>query len=73
MAADYDSRGVEGTIRLLRGVQQNVRGAVGTFTGSPPTIVNGYRKNYFCDLRLMKDAPQYFPTTGQYELDSWLE
>jgi hypothetical protein len=73
MAENYDSRGVEGTIRLLGGIQQNIRGAVGTFTGTPPTIVNGYRKNYLYDTRMMNDAPPYFPTTGQYEIVSWLE
>jgi hypothetical protein len=72
-AEDYDSRGVEGTIRLLGGIQQNSRGAVGTFSGSPPTIQNGYLKNYLYDLRLMNDAPPFFPTTGQYEIVSWLE
>lgn len=72
-AENYDSRGVEGTIRLLGGVIQNTRGAVGTFSGSPPKIVSGYQKNYLYDLRLLSEAPPFFPTTGQYEIVSWFE
>jgi hypothetical protein len=72
-AENYSSRGIEGTIRLLGGIQQYSRGAVGTFSGSPPHLVSGYLKNYLYDIRLMNDAPPFFPTTGQYEIVSWFE
>jgi len=72
-AENYGSRGVEGRIQLLGGIQQNRRGAVGTFSGSPPTLNNGFLKNYLYDARLMYDAPPFFPTTGNYEIISWFE
>jgi hypothetical protein len=73
MAENYSTRGIEGTIKLLGGIQNNMRDPVGTFTGSPPHIVSGYHKNYLYDERLMTDAPPFFPTTGQYEIVSWFE
>ena len=73
MAENYSTRGIEGTIRLLGGIQNNTREPVGTFTGSPPHITSGYHKSYFYDERLMTDAPPFFPTTGQYEIVSWFE
>ena len=72
-AENYSTRGIEGTIRLLGGIQNNTRAPVGTFTGSPPHLVSGYLKNYLYDDRLMSDAPPFFPTTGQYEIVSWFE
>lgn len=70
-AQNYGSRGIEGRIRLLGGIQQNRRGAVGTFSGS--SLNNGFLKDYRYDNRLMFDAPPYFPTTGNYEIVSWFE
>ena len=72
-AENYSTRGIEGSIRLLGGIQHNAREPVGTFTGSPPHIVSGYLKNYLYDQRLMTDAPPFFPTTGQFEIVSWFE
>jgi hypothetical protein len=73
MAENYSTRGIEGTIKLLGGIQNNKRSPVGTFSGSPPHLVSGYLKSYRYDERLMMDAPPYFPTTGQYEIVSWFE
>ena len=70
---NYSSRGVEGRIHLLGGIQQNRRGPVGTFSGTPPSLNNGYLKDYQYDDRLLYDAPPFFPTTGNYEIVSWLE
>jgi hypothetical protein len=73
---NYASRGVEGTIRLLGGIQQDERGPVGTFDTDRhgnPYLKNGYLKNYLYDNRLMYDAPPFFPTTGNYEIVSWFE
>lgn len=72
-AENWSTRGVEGTIRLLGGIQHNARAPVGTFTGSPPHLNSGYLKSYLYDERLMTDAPPFFPTTGQYEIVSWFE
>jgi hypothetical protein len=72
-AHNYDDRGVEGRIHLLGGIQQNKRGAVGTFSGDPPSLKNGFLKDYQYDDRLMFDAPPFFPTTGNYEIVSWFE
>ena len=72
-AENYGSRGVEGRIRLLGGIQQNRRGAVGTFSGTPPALNNGFLKDYRYDDRLLYDAPPFFPTTGNYEIVSWFE
>jgi hypothetical protein len=73
-AENYATRGIEGTIHLLGGIQNNVRQAVGTFyAGNPPQIASGYLKNYRYDDRLMRDAPAYFPTTGNFEVVSWFE
>jgi len=72
-AENYGSRPVEGSIELIGGIQHNKRGAVGTFSGTPPKRVSGYLKNYQYDERLMYDAPPYFPTTGNYEIVSWFE
>lgn len=70
-AENYASRGVDGTINLVGGVQQYQRKAVGTFSGS--TITSGFRKNYKYDDRLMIDLPPFYPTTGSYEIVSWYE
>ena len=72
-AENWSTRGVEGSIKLLGGIQHNARAPVGTFSGSPPHLVSGYLKNYLYDERLMNDAPPFFPTTGQYEIVSWFE
>ncbi len=70
-AQNYASRPVSGKIFLLGGITQKQRLAVGTFSGS--TIRTGYGKSYQYDTRLFTDAPPFFPTTGRYEIISWLE
>lgn len=70
-AQNYASRGLDGTLTLLGGVQQYQRGPVGTFSGT--TISSGFRKNYKYDDRYMVDSPPFFPTTGSFEVLSWYE
>lgn len=72
-AQNYNSRGVSGTLDLLGGIVQRQRGPVGTFSGSPPVINNGFQKKYRYDSRLMVESPPFFPTTGSYEILSWYE
>jgi len=70
-AENYDTRPVAGTLRLLGGVQQYQRGAVGKFGGSGMT--SGFHKDYRYDDRLMIGSPPLYPTTGTYEVLSWYE
>ena len=70
-AENYSSRPVSGNINLLGGIIQNVRQAVGTFSGS--SIQSGFAKRYMYDNRLLTSSPPSFPGTGSYEIVSWLE
>jgi hypothetical protein len=71
-AEQYDHGATRGQIRLLGGVSQKQRAAVGTLDGSG-NIITGYSKSYRYDDRLMNQSPPYFPTTGSYEILSWYE
>ncbi|MFN0159353.1 MAG: hypothetical protein ACKVRP_14930 [Bacteroidota bacterium] len=60
-AENYSTRGVAGELRLTGSIVQNIRGPVGTFSGS--TITSGFSKRYRYDTRLA-DAqvrPPFFP------------
>ena len=46
-------------------VTQEYRGAVGTFSGSPPVIQTGYNKVYTYDTRLKYLSPPYFLSPSQ--------
>lgn len=70
-AENYKTRPVSGKINLLGGIQQALRGAVGTFSGN--TIQSGFSKQYRYDDRLMVLYPPFFPGTGGYEIVSWYE
>jgi len=70
-AENYNTRPVSGDINLLGGIIQNIRQAVGTFSGS--TTTHGFNKRYRYDDRLMHSYPPAFPGTGKYEIVSWLE
>ncbi len=70
-AEDYSTRPVSGAINLFGGVSQNVRGAVGTYSGS--TIVHGFRKDYRYDNRLKNISPPSFPQTNQFQIVAWYE
>lgn len=69
-AENYSSR-PKGRLRLLGGMQQYQRGAVGTFSGT--TLASGFQKDYQYDERLYVERPPFFPTTGSYEVLSWYE
>jgi hypothetical protein len=75
-AENYASRPAGGTINLLGGITQNVRGAVGTFQTDRwgnQTIVSGFSKSYRYDNRLMYSSPPSYPNTGSFEIVSWYE
>lgn len=66
---DYSSKKPTGTLRVMGGIIQKARGAVGTISGG--SIKTGYAKDYWYDARLADDPPPYFPTTGGYDVLSW--
>jgi hypothetical protein len=70
-AENYSSRPISGNINLLGGIIQNVRQAVGTFSGG--SITSGFAKRYMYDNRFLISSPPSFPGTGSYEIVSWLE
>ena len=70
-AEDYGSRPVSGAIYLLGGLSQNLRGAVGTYSGS--TIAHGFRKYYMYDGRLKNISPPAYPETNQFQIIAWYE
>lgn len=70
-AQNYDTRSIDGNINLLGGITQNIRQAVGTYSGN--TIKSGFNKLYRYDERLMKMYPPYFPSCGGFQIISWKE
>ena len=56
-------------------ISQEFRGAVGTFSGTPPVIQTGYNKNYTYDTRLKYLSPPYFlsPTLSAWQRISYAE
>lgn len=67
--SNYSTKTPTGTLKIMGGVIQRARGAVGTFNSSG--IQSGYAKNYYYDTRMADDPPPYFPTTGNYDRISW--
>ena len=73
-AEHYNTRGVEGKMTTVGGTIQKIGGYTGVFSGSPPTVIHGFQPGgAYYDLRLMNDAPPFFPTTGSFEVVSWFE
>jgi hypothetical protein len=74
-AEDYDERPVSGWLRLLGSITQNIRGAVGTFSGE--TIRSGFSKRYRYDIRYedLTVRPPFFPGTdpGTLQIAGWWE
>jgi hypothetical protein len=56
------SSGNEGTLTIYGSLQQDARGAVGTFNGG--SIQSGYSKRYLWDPRLPFYSPPYYLTPG---------
>lgn len=73
MAENYSTRPPSGTIDLLGGLVMHQRGPVGTFSSRTGRIRSGFSKRYRYDERFRVSAPPFFPTTGKYEIISWLE
>jgi hypothetical protein len=64
-----------GNLTINGVITQEFRGAVGTFSGSPPVISTGYNKNYTYDTRLKYLSPPYFlsPTQSAWQRISYAE
>jgi Tfp pilus assembly protein PilX len=64
-----------GTLTVNGGIAQKFRGAVGTFSGSPPTSTHGFTKNYVYDRRLKFREPPFFldPVQAQWAIRSETE
>lgn len=64
-----------GSLKILGGVIQETRGAVGSFYsgGSRPILKSGYQKLYTYDERLLSQWPPFFPVHEKYSLISWRE
>ena len=67
---DYSGH-LEGELRIIGGLIQKQRGAVGTFSGDTQT--SGFAKNYIYDHRFMHSAPPWFPRTNLIEVVYWRE
>lgn len=63
------NQGNTGTLKVIGGLIQSTRGAVGTISGG--TVKTGYAKDYNYDPRLAIAPPPFYPTTGQYDRLSW--
>lgn len=66
----YDRGVPRGTLTILGGLIQKVRGPVGTFNPYSGQMVTGYSKNYVYDEKLINLPPMNFPTTGRIKLIS---
>lgn len=69
ISVNYYDQGNTGTLKVLGGLIQSTRGAVGTISGG--AINHGYAKDYSYDPRLAIAPPPFYPTTGQYDRLSW--
>lgn len=69
---DYYDGSPRGTLNLVGGIQQQVRGPVGTFSGG--SIRSGFSKNYQYDNRLQKSiVPPFYPRESFYSLRYWID
>jgi hypothetical protein len=64
-----------GTLTVNGVIAQKYRGAVGTFSGSPPVTNHGYDKDYHYDSRLKIMSPPYFlsPVQSAWQKNSYSE
>jgi hypothetical protein len=73
---NYSSRPVNGELRVLGSIVQNIRGPVGTFTGAS-TLASGFYKRYRYDDRLsdLSFRPPSYPgfTRKTYAILNWWE
>lgn len=68
---NYEGGDPMGYLYVYGSITNNIRGAVGTFSGK--TLLTGYNKDYVYDSRFATDAPPFFPITRQFQIVSWRE
>ncbi len=73
LAENYNTRAVNGSLRLLGSIYQQDRGAIGTFDWGTNNILSGFQKNYRFDDRLSSAAPPYYPFVRNLQLIAWWE
>jgi hypothetical protein len=61
-----------GTLKVFGGIIEYQAQQTGT-VNSFGTVTNGYHERVIFDERLMTSSPNYFPTTGTFEIVSWFE
>lgn len=66
---DYNHGSPRGKIKLLGGIIQEQRGAVGTFSGNSSST--GYSKGYRYDERLLRMHPPSFPRESFFSIYYW--
>jgi hypothetical protein len=66
---DYNSGNPRGTLTLLGGLQQKVRGPVGTFGGG--AVQSGFNKAYMYDDRMSRMIPPFYPRESIFSLKYW--
>jgi len=74
-AQNWSSGAVLGNLTVNGVITQEFRGAVATFSGSPPVQTHGYNKIYTYDTRLKYLSPPYFlnPTQSAWTRISYAE
>ncbi len=72
---NFGSGSPRGSLNILGGVIQEVRGAVGTFIsgGTNPILRSGYMKVYEYDERFLNRQPPHFPVSDKYSILAWRE
>ncbi len=62
-AENYNTRPISGYLKIIGGIVQDTRGAVGTFNTGTNTLKTGFSKRYYFDPRLadVNTRPPYFP------------
>ncbi|MBI2266588.1 MAG: hypothetical protein HYU64_15735 [Armatimonadetes bacterium] len=67
----HDSGGPKGDLLIYGGLIQQTHGPVGNFNIREGVLLNGYRKHYQRDNRMMTNPPPFFPATGRYRILYW--
>lgn len=67
--ANYNSGSPRGSIHIIGGIIEKYYGPFGIVSGTPPTLQNGYGRDFKYDRRMSRGfAPPYFPTTPPFEM-----
>lgn len=70
---NYNSIPYQGAIRLTGGLIESQSQPTGVWSSSLNRVTKGYNSVFKYDTRYMLEVPPAFPSTGSYEITSWLE